>query len=142
MTEQNPFLILKLSSGEEVVCALIDKDNNSFNVSMPLKLMTIPRRTKNGIEESISLSRWMHFADGNNLHIQTHQILASAPASFGLSKFYEYCILKMKRQDEEYDQVASEHYTEEDFANELSEEYEDELELELDDLDTPSKVYH
>ena len=139
MTEENKFVILKLSSGEEVICSLLQQGSTSFSVSMPLKLMTIPRRTKDGIEESLSLSRWMHFADSDTLEIQKHQVLAAAPASYGLSKFYEYCIVKMQKQDEEYDVVASNHYSEEDFMDDVESEFEDELDF--DGMDIP-KTFH
>jgi hypothetical protein len=141
MTSDNKFVILKLSSGEEVVCGLIQKNEKSISVSTPLKLMTIPRRTSEGIEESLSLSRWMHFAEGNSLEIQENQILASAPASYGLSKFYEYCIFKMNKQDEEYNHLASSAYSEENFMDDMEEDI-DEEEFDFDDYDHPTKTYH
>jgi hypothetical protein len=95
MTE-NPTKIMKLSSGEEIICDLMaDEHPRTFSVRYPMKVMTVPRVTRDGVEESLSLTRWMHFAEENITDIPKAQVLAIATASLGMKKFYEYVVNKM-----------------------------------------------
>ena len=53
-----------------------------------------------GIEEALLLQRWIHFAETNTYDIPKSQIIVLTEASYGLSKFYEYCVNKSKLEDE------------------------------------------
>jgi hypothetical protein len=55
--------ILKLSSGEEIICNVIDNESQSFiNINRPMKLNAIPKHARDGtLEESLSLQRWIHY---------------------------------------------------------------------------------
>ena len=100
MTDEKITKILKLSSGEEIIARLVDDDQpKTFVVSHPLKLSCIPRATKQGIEESISLQRWIHFSEDNVYDIPKTQVLVITRASLGLTKFYEHCINRMDAED-------------------------------------------
>ena len=133
MTEQI-IKVMKLSSGEEIVSEVLTEDNpKSFNVRCPLKLMSIPRLESSGIEESISLQRWIHFAEEKDVSIPKAQVLAVAKASIGLSKFYEYCVYKLDHHPLKDDEYVPEEELWED---------EDEYLDELDDMESPSKLIH
>ena len=134
MTDNPIIKIMKLSSGEEIVSTLIDDSNpRTFNVQSPLKLQSVPKMTKYGIEESISLTRWMHFAEETNVDVPKTQVLGVATASVGLSRFYDYCLKKMNTESD---------IGEEPTDRDLDSIEEDEWEEEFDSYDTPSKVYH
>lgn len=126
--------IMKLSSGEEIVSELVaDEHPRTFNIKTPLKLTSIPKITERGIEESVSLQRWIHFAEGNTFDIPKTQVLVMTTASFGLSKFYEYCVKKMETNDlDDSDYGRDNHYDED-----IDDDYEDFMEME-----SPSKVTH
>ena len=133
MTEEN-IKIMRLSSGEEIVSTLIDDSNpRTFNVQSPLKLQSVPKMTEYGIEESISLTRWMHFAEETNVDVPKTQVLGVATASVGLSRFYDYCLKKMNTESD---------IGEEPTDKDLDSIEEAEWEEEFDSYDTPSKVYH
>jgi len=125
--------IMKLSSGEEIVCDLIaDEHPRTYNVRFPMKVMTVPRVTGDGVEESLSLTRWIHFAEESEADIPKTQVLAIVNASVGMQKFYEYCIRRMDSNDlDDLQEPTSFELDEED-------EYLDDFE----DIDTPSKLIH
>lgn len=92
--------ILKLSSGEEVICNVVNNPEEShISVVYPMKMQSYPRTTKNGIEESLSLQRWIHFAEEDTFSIERTNVITITEASYGLSKFYEYCVNKAKSED-------------------------------------------
>ena len=123
MTDNN-IKILKLSSGEEIICNVSQSLDTPFlSVTLPMKLNSWPKPTKNGIEEALSLQRWIHFAESDTYDIPKSQIIVLTEASYGLSKFYEYCVNKSKKYDddilvgrptnEELDDIAEEEWDEE-----------------------------
>ena len=60
----------------------------------------VPKLTREGIEESISLRRWIHFADEEVFSVNKSSVIVKADASAGLSKFYEACVLRMLSEEE------------------------------------------
>ena len=56
--------IIKLSSGEEVICKVVHNPENDYmSIVQPMKLNSYPKATRNGIRSSLSLQRWIHFAE-------------------------------------------------------------------------------
>jgi len=137
MTEDNTIKIMKLSSGEEIISRLREDHPRDWKVESPLKLMTVPKVGKGGLEEQISLTRWMHFAEEKTVNVPKSQVLGMANATIGLSRFYEYCLSKI---DGEYDLYEDPSDAE---LSALEEEiWEEEIEEEMDSYETPSKIYH
>ena len=133
MTEQN-IKIMRLSSGEEIVSKITEQEHvRSVSVENPLKIITYPHRTQRGVEENLSLQRWIHFTDSNTFDIPKSQILAIGTASIGLSKFYNYCVEKIHAEPD-----LGKEPTDMDLQRIEEEEYEEEF----DSYDIPSKVYH
>ena len=101
MTQPNA-KILKLSSGEEIICNVVNNEDQSYiSVVQPMKLNSWPKATRNGIEESLSLQRWVHFAETDTYDVPKSQIIVLTEASFGLTKFYLYCVSKAKWEEDE-----------------------------------------
>jgi len=99
MTE---YKILKLTSGEEIICDVIaDEHPRTFEIKEPLKVNVLPRVTNYGVEESISLQRWIHFSQENVYNIDKSKVMVITDASTGLAKFYEHCVIRMKDEGEE-----------------------------------------
>ena len=145
MTEDTITKILKLSSGEEIICEIANGAEDMVSVKKPLRLLSYPKQTANGVEESISLTRWIHFAESDVYEVSNAQVIAIADASLGLKKFYEYCLYKMERFEDE-----NEIQTPERIASKVVEdsdhlEFEDEDEDDLSDLEEwepDIKTYH
>ena len=94
--------ILKLSSGEEIICNVVHNVEKTYlSVVSPMKLNSYPRATRNGIEEALSLQRWIHFAETDTYDIPKSQIIVLTEASYGLTKFYQYCVNKAKNEGED-----------------------------------------
>ena len=97
-------IILKLSSGEEIICKLVgDEHPKTFEISNPLMVSAVPKLTREGVEESVSLRRWIHFADEEVFSVNKSSVIVKADASVGLSRFYEACILRMLSEEESDD---------------------------------------
>lgn len=94
--------ILKLSSGEEIICNVETlSDKSTINVVAPMKVVAVPKITRNGIEESLTLQRWIHFSEKNVYTVAVSQIITVADASHGLTRFYDWCVNKMNREEED-----------------------------------------
>ena len=125
--------IMKLSSGEEIICCLIaDEHPRTFNVRYPMKVLTIPRASGGDIEESLSLVRWIHFAEDMVADIPKGQVLAVVNASIGMKRFYEYCIEKLNAEGD----------LTEPSEDDLMEIDEEEYDEELDQWQPTTKTYH
>ena len=125
MTEN---IILKLSSGEEIVCRLVeDTQSGMIQITNPLLVSTTPRVTSLGLEESVSLRRWIHFSEEQVYSINKSMVVTKADASLGLSRFYELCVLKMLRDVEDEISVPTEEELMEIEAEEAFDEWESSL---------------
>jgi len=125
MTEN---IILKLSSGEEIVCRLVeDTQSGTIQITNPLLVSTTPRVTSLGLEESVSLRRWIHFSEEQVYDINKSMVVTKADASLGLSRFYELCVLKMLRDVEDEIRMPTEEELMEIEAEEAFDEWESSL---------------
>ena len=126
--------ILKLSSGEEIICNVVQNVEKPYlSVVSPMKLNSYPKATRNGIEEALSLQRWIHCAETDTYDIPKSQIIVLTEASLGLTRFYDYCVSKSKRED---DSVLSGAPTNQELDDIMEEEWDEEY------GDTVSKLLH
>ena len=72
------YQIIKLKNGEDLICNVLDNENGRLKVTTPLKMETVNRISKNSDEE--------HF------FIERNSIILMAPASVGMSRYYEYVV--------------------------------------------------
>ena len=90
--------ILKLTNGDEIITTLSAvKDTSVVTAHNPLKINSYPRVSKTGIEESMALSRWVSYGENDSCEIIKNNIVAVTSASVGIAKFYEFCVLRMKK---------------------------------------------
>ena len=119
------YQIIKLSNGEDIICSIKEQSGSepSLKISAPLKMDVMTRPTKSGIQEGLSLTRWVQpFTDEKNIQINKSTIVTMVPASMGMSKYYEYVLKSIKGMklvssttedieeptDEELDEIALE----------------------------------
>ncbi len=87
------YQVLKLSSGDDVICNVVSDIENTLKVSDPLKMDTVNKFTKKGLVESLALSRWVQpYSDEDFFFIDKSSVILIAPASIGLSRYYEYVL--------------------------------------------------
>ena len=126
--------ILKLSSGQEIISNVVQNVEKPYlSVVSPMKLNSYPKATRNGIEEALTLQRWIHFAETDTYDIPKSQIIVLTEASLGLTRFYDYCVSKSKRED---DSVLSGAPTNQELDDIMEEEWDEEY------GDTVSKLLH
>lgn len=123
--------ILKMMNGDEVVCSLFTEADDHLVVTDPLKLISIPKIEGDSVDESLSLTRWVHFSADNHFKIDKNKVIVMSTASFGLSKFYEYVLDKLDDDDESTDEET-------DYES-LLEDYPEE---DLEESDQEPKVIH
>ena len=93
------YQIIKLSNGEDIICDIKEQSGSepSLEVVAPLKMDVMSRMTKKGIQEGLSLTRWVQpFTDEKNIQINKSTIVTMVPASIGMSKYYEYVLKSIK----------------------------------------------
>lgn len=82
--------LLKLTTGEEIVCQITKETETHTSVKNPLRIHTIPRFVETGIVESLALIRWVKpYTEEDTVAVKNNHILYSAKTSTGLSTFYE-----------------------------------------------------
>ena len=101
MNETLPYKIVKLTNGEDIICIVKNELGEECEVSYPLLMQTLPRRTPEGFVESLSLSRWLQpFTEESLFKIKNDKIILMTDASPGLCKYYEYVLSKIDSPDD------------------------------------------
>ena len=139
MTETLPYKIVKLTNGEDIICIVKSELGEECEVSYPLLMQTLPRRTPKGFVESLSLSRWLQpFTEESLFKIKSDKIILMTDASPGLCKYYEYVLSKIDSHDN------NDVFNENNFPKEAEDSNEDEEVYEelLADMDTDSNSIH
>lgn len=93
------YQIIKLSNGEDIICDIKEQSESepSLKVTSPLKMDVLTRPTEKGIQEGLSLTRWVQpFTDEKNIQINKSTIVTMVPASMGMSKYYEYVLRSLQ----------------------------------------------
>ena len=122
------YKILKLISGESIICEL-SEDDGKYEISRPLLMNVQRKETRTGMTESLELSRWVQpFTEQKSFEIDPKHVIIMLPASPGLSIFYEGVIYKLEDREE----VSIENdFTDDDMYDEL-----------LNELETDNKSIH
>ena len=130
-----PYKIVKLTNGENIICQLNDDvDNGEYKLNFPLKMEIHSHMTKEGVVDSLNLSRWIGpYTEQSFFSIKSDHVLLIANASEGLSRYYEHVIKDIKQSTAPEKKSSK---TLEDFNDE---EIYDEL---LEELETSNKTVH
>lgn len=87
------YQIIKLKNGEDLICNVLDNENGRLKVTTPLKMETVNRISKKGLTESLALTRWIQpYSDEDHFFIESNSIITMAPASVGMTRYYEYVL--------------------------------------------------
>ena len=123
------YKILKLISGENIICEL-SEDDGKYEISRPLLMNVHPNMTRRGMTESLMLSRWVQpFTEQTNFEIDPKHVIIMLPASPGLSVYYEGVLNKIEGGTERIS--LGDHINEDDIYDDL-----------LEDLEPESKIIH
>ena len=118
------YKVLKLISGENIICELEKTIGGTYEISRPLLMHVRPSVTVSGMTESLMLSRWVQpFTEQKSFEINPKHVIIMLPASPGLSVYYEGVLNKLEEGGEE---IAVTKIDEEEIYDELLEELETE----------------
>ena len=118
------YKVLKLISGENIICELEKTIGGTYEISRPLLMHVRPSITVSGMTESLMLSRWVQpFTEQKSFEINPKHVIIILPASPGLSVYYEGVLNKLEEGGEE---IAVTKIDEEEIYDELLEELETE----------------
>ena len=95
------YKIVKLTNGENLICEINDDvDNGEYKINFPLKMEVRSMQTKEGVVDSLNLSRWIgHYTEQSFFSIKRDHVLVIANASVGLSRYYEHMMREIKQLD-------------------------------------------
>ena len=134
MNTTTPYKIVKLTNGEELICQMGDDvDNGEYKINFPLKMVVHSMATKDGVVDSLNLSRWIGpYTEQSFFSIKRDHVLIIADASPGLCKYYEHVI-------REIDNLDNSETAKQVLANINDEDVYDEL---LEELETDNNTIH
>tara|TARA_Y100000996_G_C22443991_1_gene611019 strand:+ start:220 stop:603 length:384 start_codon:yes stop_codon:yes gene_type:complete len=121
------YKIIKLISGENIICELSHEEDGMYEISRPLLMHVAPKMTLTGMTESLMLSRWVQpFTDQKYFEIDPKHVIIMLPASPGLSVYYEGVLNKLEEPEELP--------TVDDMEDEIYDELLNDLEAETDSI--------
>ena len=127
------YQIIKLKNVEDLICNVLDNENGRLKVTTPLKMETVNRISKKGLTESLALTRWIQpYSDEQHFFIERNSIILMAPASIGMSRYYEYVV-------KSYDGLVLKEAKEET-VEKIKKEKQESSKLEIDDDLTESDL--
>ena len=126
MNISTSYKIVKLTNGEELICEINDVvDNGEYKINFPLKMEVRSSMTKEGVVDSLNLSRWIGpYTEQSFFSIKTAHVLVIANASEGLSRYYEHMMKEIKQLDAPKKRSILDDVDDEDVYDELLEELE------------------
>ena len=126
MNIDTAYKIVKLTNGEELICEINDVvDNGEYKINFPLKMEVRSSMTKEGVVDSLNLSRWIGpYTEQSFFSIKTAHVLVIANASEGLSRYYEHMMKEIKQLDAPKKRSILDDVDDEDVYDELLEELE------------------
>ena len=126
MNIDTSYKIVKLTNGEELICEINDVvDNGEYKINFPLKMEVRSSMTKEGVVDSLNLSRWIGpYTEQSFFSIKTAHVLVIANASEGLSRYYEHMMKEIKQLDAPKKRSILDDVDDEDVYDELLEELE------------------
>ena len=99
MNTEIPYKVIKLTTGEEIVCRLGNEIvNDEYQLNYPLKMEVRSQMTSKGVVEALNLSRWVGSYTSQSLFsVKTEHVLLVAEASEGLCRYYDHVVEEIKR---------------------------------------------
>ena len=95
------YKVIKLLNGEEIICQLgAGIVNDSYEITHPLKMQIQSQNTKQGVVESLNLSRWIgSYTEQSFFNIKTSHVLTIADATEGLCRYYDHVMKEIGKAD-------------------------------------------
>ena len=120
------YKVIKLLNGEEIICQLgAGIVNDSYEVTHPLKMQIQSQVTKEGVVESLNLSRWIGpYTEQSFFNIKTSHVLTIADATEGLCRYYDHVMREINKADHPQNRKFLDDIDEDEVYDDLLEEIE------------------
>ena len=120
------YKVIKLLNGEEIICQLGSGIvNDSYEVTHPLKMQIQSQITKQGVVESLNLSRWIGpYTAQSFFNIKTSHVLTIADATEGLCRYYDHVLKEISKADSPRSKKLLDDIDDEEVYDDLLEEIE------------------
>ena len=120
------YKVIKLLNGEEIICQLgAGIVNDSYEITHPLKMQIQSQNTKQGVVESLNLSRWIGpYTEQSFFNIKTSHVLTIADATEGLCRYYDHVMREIGKADHPQNKKFLDNIDEDEVFDDLLEEIE------------------
>ena len=127
MNTDTPYKIVKLTNGDDLICEVDDHDAIEYKINFPLKMEVSSMTTKEGVVDSLNLSRWIGpYTEQSFFSIRREHVLVIANASEGLGRYYEHMQRQIVQLDTPEKRAILDDINDEDIYDELLSELETE----------------
>ena len=127
MNTDTPYKIVKLTNGDDLICEVDDHDDIEYKINFPLKMEVSSMTTKEGVVDSLNLSRWIGpYTEQSFFSIRREHVLVIANASEGLGRYYEHVRRQIIQLDTPEKRAILDDINDEDIYDELLSELETE----------------
>ena len=107
-TSSNPYKVLKMDSGDDIICKILKEFADAFVVERPMAIREEPQFNEQfgEVVNQTGLSRWMNFTNETEFVVYKSKILATANLAPELRYYYKHLCTKLIA--EEHNQVKTE----------------------------------
>ena len=127
MNTDTPYKIVKLTNGDDLICEVDDHDAIEYKINFPLKMEVSSMTTKEGVVDSLNLSRWIGpYTEQSFFSIRREHVVVIANASEGLGRYYEHMRRQIVQLDTPEKRAILDDINDEDIYDELLSELETE----------------
>ena len=127
MNTDTPYKIVKLTNGDDLICEVNDCDDVEYKIIFPLKMEISTMQTKEGVVDSLNLSRWIGpYTEQSFFSIRRDHVLVIANVSEGLGRYYEHMRRQINQLDSPEKRAILDDINDEDVYDDLLSELETE----------------
>ena len=97
----NPFKIIKMVNGEDVICKVAEEYNDAFVVEYPMSVVKNQvMENENSVVEHTGLQRWMNYTHDTAFVIMKERILSLGNLAPDVTVYYKHIRKRLEMEDQ------------------------------------------
>ena len=97
----NPFKIIKMINGEDVICKVMEEFNDAYVVEYPMSVVKNQvMENENSIVEHTGLQRWMNYTQDTSFVIMKERILSLGNLAPDVTIYYKHIRKRLEMENE------------------------------------------
>ena len=97
----NPFRILKMINGEDIICKIAEEYSDAFVVEYPMSVVKNQViESENNIVEHTGLQRWMNYTHDTSFVIHKEKILSQGNLAPDVMVYYKHIRKRLEMEDQ------------------------------------------